>query len=125
MRAIRRENTAPEQLVRKTLHREGFRYRLHDDSLPGTPDLVLPKYRSVIFVHGCFWHAHTCRHGSVRARKNAAWWCAKLAENRNRDRRKKRQLRALGWQVIEVWECQVKREQWLERVYARLIANRK
>lgn len=110
--------------MRKALHRAGYRYRLHDDSLPGTPDLVLPRYQSVIFVHGCFWHAHNCRHGSVPARKNAAWWRAKLAENRDRDRRKNRLLRALGWQVIEVWECQVKRGRWLDRVIAHLIAWR-
>lgn len=102
--------------MRKALHRAGFRYRLHEKRLPGTPDLVLPRYRSVIFVHGCFWHSHACKHGRVRAKHNADWWREKLAANKARDAKKKRELRALGWQVIEVWECQTQRHGWLDRV---------
>ena len=123
MRSIRRQNTVPELVVRSALHRSGFRFRLHDKRLPGTPDLVLRKHKAVIFVNGCFWHGHNCRHGRARPKHNAAWWLTKLAENKQRDRRKRRQLRALGWRVIDVWECQVRRETWTERVMKLLSAS--
>lgn len=120
MRAVRRKDTAPEMAVRRELHRAGFRYRLHDAKLPGTPDLVLPKFRTVIMVYGCFWHAHRCRHGSAKSQVNSRWWAQKLSANRARDRRKRSELRALGWNVVEVWECQIDRETWLNRVIAEL-----
>ena len=93
--------------MRKALHRLGFRFRLHAAKLPGRPDIVLPKYRAVVFVHGCFWHGHDCRHGSYAAKRNAAWWAEKIAANRARDARKQHALKEAGWAVFVVWECNV------------------
>jgi len=104
MGRIRRENTLPEVAVRKALFALGFRYRLNDTSLPGKPDLVFPRYRAVIFVHGCFWHLHSC-HLFKWPRGNAAFWREKLTRNRQRDRRVERALLDLGWRVMSIWEC--------------------
>ena len=106
MRRVRRENTAPELAVRQWLHREGLRFRVNVRGLPGTPDIVLRKHAAVVFVHGCFWHGHRCRHGRVAAKTNAAFWADKIEANRQRDRRKTRALEALGWRVERIWECQ-------------------
>jgi len=100
-------DTTPEIMFRKQLHALGFRYRLHDRSLPGTPDVVLPRHGTVIFIHGCFWHQHAnCRIAS-RPQSNAAFWRAKFERNVSRDRREIRRLRRMGWRVFVVWECQV------------------
>lgn len=107
MRRVRRKDTAAELTVRRYLHRRGLRYALHRRDLPGSPDIVLPRRCSVVFVHGCFWHGHDCAHGKVEAKHNAEFWCAKIDENRSRDERKARQLRAAGWWVETVWECEV------------------
>lgn len=104
MRAIRGENTRPEMAVRKALHAAGFRYRLHSRLLPGKPDLVLPKYRAVIFVHGCFWHRHDCSAFKMPAER-ADFWQRKLQANVDRDRRVRGQLMQQGWRVALVWEC--------------------
>jgi DNA mismatch endonuclease (patch repair protein) len=80
---------------------------LHVRDLPGTPDIVLPRYRTIVFVHGCFWHGHDCRHGSVQARTNVEFWRRKIEDNRARDLRKTRALADLGWRVETIWECQV------------------
>ncbi|NLX60449.1 MAG: DNA mismatch endonuclease Vsr [Phycisphaerae bacterium] len=108
MAAIRSRNTRPELLVRSVVHRLGYRFRLHHRDLPGTPDLVLPRYRAAIFVHGCFWHAHSCRSGSRCPRTNTAYWTAKRHRNRARDRRACLALRKDGWRVLTVWECETK-----------------
>jgi DNA mismatch endonuclease (patch repair protein) len=108
MRSIRGRDTGPERAVRSIVHSLGFRFRLHRKDLPGTPDLVLPRHRTVILVHGCFWHAHRCRAGRVEPRSNAAFWRAKRLANRTRDARVRAALRARGWTVIEIWECQLK-----------------
>lgn len=108
MSCIRSRNTKPEIFVRCVIHRMGFRFRLNDKSLPGKPDVVLTRHRKVIFVHGCFWHMHRCRYGQVVPRTNAAFWQAKRTGNRDRDRRTVRKLRALGWKVLIVWECQLR-----------------
>jgi DNA mismatch endonuclease (patch repair protein) len=105
MRAIRSHSSRPELLVRSLLHRLGFRYRLHRHDLPGRPDIVLAKYRAVIFVHGCFWHCHTCIDGHV-PKSRPEYWPKKLAGNVQRDKRNIRQLRVMGWRVHTVWECQ-------------------
>ena len=104
MSGIRGKNTKPELLVRSHLHRKGLRFRLHAN-LPGKPDLVFPKYRTAVFVHGCFWHRHQkCRYAyTPKSRK--AFWQSKFAENVRRDRRTARALRGSGWKVITVWEC--------------------
>lgn len=106
MKRVGRKDTAPELAVRRYLHAQGLRFRLHARDLPGTPDLVLPRRRTVIFVHGCFWHGHSCAHGRVRARSNAAYWEAKIRDNQSRDMRKTEVLRGLGWFVETIWECE-------------------
>lgn len=109
MKRVGRKDTAPELIVRSFLHRCGLRFRLHVRGLPGTPDIVLPRHRTVVFVHGCFWHGHHCTHGSVRAKTNVEYWDQKIAGNQARDRHKAAALKALGWKVERIWECQCKK----------------
>jgi DNA mismatch endonuclease (patch repair protein) len=120
MRSVRRQDTAPELALRRYLHAKGFRYRLHARDEPGTPDLLLPRRATAVFVHGCFWHGHDCRHGAVASKTNAAYWATKIAANRERDARKRRELETRGWHVEIVWECQVKDRALLERLARRL-----
>src|ERR1700741_3906123 len=102
MSRIRSGNTKPEILVRKFLHSKGFRFRLHDKKLPGKPDIVLPKYKTVIFVHGCFWHGHkNCKYFVV-PKTRTEWWSAKINRNRYNDKNKKTVLKKLGWKIIQV-----------------------
>lgn len=115
MKSVRREDTLPEVTVRRFLHACGLRYALHRADLPGRPDIVLPARASVVFVHGCFWHGHHCRHGAIRSKTREQFWADKISSNRERDRRKARQLQRLGWRVETIWECQVKS---LERLRA-------
>ena len=110
MSAIKSKNTAPELVVRKLLHRLGFRFRLHDRTLPGTPDIVLPKYRTVIMVHGCFWHMHGCALTKIPETRRE-FWITKLERNRARDLDQEALLRSSGWTVVTVWECALKTEQ--------------
>ncbi len=107
MRRVRQKDTALEVLVRKELHRRGLRYRLGGCGLPGRPDIVFPRHRAVVFVHGCFWHAHDCRLGR-RPTSNAAFWEQKALANKARDVRKGAELRALGWRVFVVWQCELR-----------------
>ena len=107
MRAIRSVNTRPEILIRKLLHAAGYRFRLHRADLPGKPDLVLPKYHTVIFIHGCFWHRHDCKYFKW-PKTRAEFWQLKISANQQRDLRNSEQLNQLGWQVIVIWECTVK-----------------
>lgn len=105
MAGIRAKHTRPEMVIRGLLHAAGFRYRLHRRDLPGVPDLLLPKYRVVIFVHGCFWHCHTgCRHFKLPT-TNRDFWANKLSGNRARDQAHIAALHAAGWRVLVVWEC--------------------
>lgn len=106
MAAIRGKNTKPEMHVRFYLHSLGYRYRLHRNDLPGKPDIVLPKYRILIFVHGCFWHSHNCRWGSVVPATRSKFWAQKRHETIKRDVRNIRDLRKEGWRVLVIWECQ-------------------
>ena len=106
MAGIKGKNTAPEIRVRSYLHRHGFRFRLHGRQLPGKPDVVLPKYRTVIFVHGCFWHRHRGCPFAYSPRGNAGFWKAKLDGNAERDQRQRKELRKSGWKVRTVWECE-------------------
>jgi len=106
MSRIRSKNTKPEILLRKTLHGMGLRYRLHDRKLPGAPDLVLPKYRAVIFVHGCFWHRHGCKLTTTPSTQED-FWQAKFRANIERDRKNVRELETRGWRVLIVWECEL------------------
>lgn len=105
MSRIRGRDTRPEKAVRSLLHRMGFRFRLHRRDLPGSPDIVLPRLRTVIFVHGCFWHRHPGCRFAYTPRTRKAFWNAKFAANRARDRRHARDLGSLGWRVVTVWEC--------------------
>ena len=109
MAAIHSASTKPELLLRKSLWLLGFRYRVNDRRLPGKPDIVLPKYHTVIFVHGCFWHGHKdCKNYTV-SKTNTDFWTAKIARNRQRDQDTWRQLEAKGWAVVIVWECELKK----------------
>jgi len=102
------KNTKPEMLVRSLVHRMGYRYALHRKDLPGKPDLVLVKHRKVIFVHGCFWHMHRCRYGSIVPKTNKKFWKTKRQGNVERDKRNLRKLRKEGWKVLVIWECQIR-----------------
>ena len=108
MSRIRGKDTKPEIGLRKALFALGLRYRLHSGSLPGRPDIVLPKYRTVVFVHGCFWHGHNCRLFKW-PRQNRAFWQEKIARNRERDKSVRRQLRTAGWRIVTVWECAIRK----------------
>jgi len=108
MSQITGKDTKPEMLVRKFLHSNGFRYRLHVKDLPGKPDLVFPKYNSVVFVHGCFWHAHeNCKYFKI-PKTRTEWWKEKLYGNKERDERNIQELEEEGWNVIVVWGCELK-----------------
>lgn len=126
MAAIHSASTKPELALRKALWRHGFRYRVNDKRLPGKPDIVLPKYRTVIFVHGCFWHGHKdCPNYSV-PKSNTDFWKAKIERNQQRDQEVWRQLEAKGWYVLIVWECELKKlrfEGTIERVASTIRKN--
>lgn len=107
MSSVGQKNTGPEVLLRSALHKLGLRYRLHDRKLPGSPDIVFPKYRAVVFVHGCYWHAHGCYRSTVPKTRND-FWKEKFDANRRRDDRKIAALRDEGWRVLTVWECALK-----------------
>jgi DNA mismatch endonuclease (patch repair protein) len=107
MGRIGSKNTAPELIVRRLLHSLGYRFRLHRKDLPGTPDIVLPGRRKAIFVHGCFWHAHSCRIGRP-PKSRPEFWEPKLARNRARDEENSRDLEEAGWDVLTVWQCETK-----------------
>ena len=109
MSCIKGKNTKPEEMVRKALFANGFRYRKNDRRLPGTPDIVLPKYRAVIFVNGCFWHGHSGCKYYVVPKSNTEFWLNKINSNIDRDAIKATQLKELGWRVITVWECELKK----------------
>lgn len=108
MSRIRARDTQPEIIVRRLLHAAGYRFRLHRRDLPGKPDLVFAGRRKVVLVHGCFWHRHNCQFGRVKPRTNAAFWEAKRNRNVERDRLVGEELRAGGWQIYIVWECEIK-----------------
>lgn len=106
MRAVQQRNTGPELRVRQALHALGFRFRLHRRDLPGRPDIVLPKYKTVVFVHGCYWHRHAeCRKATI-PKSNLEYWHRKFNDNMRRDRRNERALEGMGWRCLVVWQCQ-------------------
>lgn len=120
MSRIRSRDTKPEIWVRKALHAEGFRFRLHRGDLPGRPDIVLPKYNAVVFVHGCFWHAHHCQKQRIPATRSE-FWNSKFEANVQRDTRNTKALRNAGWRVYKVWECEISTTAKRERTMATLI----
>jgi DNA mismatch endonuclease, patch repair protein len=108
MSMIRGKNTKPEIMVRKFLHSEGFRFRLHKKDLPGKPDIVLPKYKTVIFIHGCFWHGHkNCKYFVV-PKTRTKWWTNKINSNKQTDKKNNIKLGKTGWKIITLWECQLR-----------------
>lgn len=111
MSRIKGKNTKPEELVRKYLFSQGFRYRKNDKRLPGTPDIVLPKYKTVVFVNGCFWHEHEGCKYFVWPQNNADFWKAKINANIQRDKKKAEELQNRGWRVIVVWECGIRQKE--------------
>ena len=115
MAAIRCKDTGPERRVRSILHALGYRFRLCRKDLPGKPDIVLAKYRTVIFVHGCFWHCHDCRWGRVVVKTRAKFWVEKRRATAERDARNVRALRAGGWRVLVIWECESRHPGRVER----------
>jgi DNA mismatch endonuclease (patch repair protein) len=123
MRSIRKTDTRPELRVRRLLHGLGFRFRLHHRNLPGTPDIVLPKYHAVIFVHGCFWHQHAdCKKGDA-PRARPEYWLPKLARNVERDRIARATLAAAGYRVLVLWECKIADQKSLRRTLLRFLAG--
>lgn len=125
MSRIRSENTKPEQLVRSALHRLGYRFRKSTGRrLPGRPDVVLPKHRIAVFVHGCFWHRHARCKCAYTPKSRCDFWQAKFDGNVARDREVKRELRKLGWRVVTVWECETRAPQGLEALLRRRLGDR-
>jgi len=115
MAQVKGKDTTPERQVRSILHSLGFRFRLHRRDLPGTPDIVLPKWKTIIFVHGCFWHRHPgCKKASIPT-SNAAFWTAKFRRNKLRDKANVKRLTNLGWRVIIIWECELRQPGLVKR----------
>lgn len=108
MQAVKAKDTAPEMMVRRLAHRLGYRYRLHRRDLPGTPDLVFPARRKVILVNGCFWHGHDCARGARRPKQNANYWREKISRNEERDAKARESLQLMGWNILVIWECELK-----------------
>jgi DNA mismatch endonuclease (patch repair protein) len=122
MSRIRSGDTTPEIAVRSILHRLGYRFRLHDRSLPGRPDIVLKRHRVVVFVHGCFWHRHYGCRFAYTPKSNVSFWTTKFAENVARDKLAIRQLRQDGWKVLVIWECRLRQPSRLQRDIERFFA---
>ena len=121
MSRIKGKNTKPEMLVRRFLFAHGYRYTLHDKKLPGKPDIVLPRYRTVIFVHGCFWHGHkNCKYFTI-PKTRTAWWKNKIEHNNANDKKNIKLLKKDKWKVIEIWECKLKNNK-TEKTLTKLIS---
>ena len=126
MSRIRSKDTKPEILVRSYLFSKGLRFRKNDKRYPGSPDIVLPKYKTMVFVHGCFWHLHEgCKYARI-PKSNVQYWEKKLYRNRERDEHNQKELEEMGWTVIIVWECELKkdkREQTLDNLYSQITSK--
>ena len=125
MSAIKGKDTKPEMIVRRYLFSKGLRYRLHVKKLPGNPDLVLPKYKTVVFINGCFWHGHEgCKYYRL-PKSNVEFWESKITNNKNRDILNEIKLKELGWRVVRIWECEIRRvqdrDQSLEKLYNQIV----
>lgn len=125
MSRIKSKNTKPEWIVRRFLHAAGFRYRLHERNLPGKPDIVLPKYKTAVFVQGCFWHGHLACKFSTIPKTRTEWWRSKIDRNVLNDKKNKSALIGIGWTVIEIWECNLKKNKRVETLEALLDELRK
>lgn len=120
MSKIRSKNTQPELTLRKALFAKGYRFRVNDNKLPGKPDIVLSKYKTVIFVHGCFWHGHEYCKDSSTPKTNTEFWCKKIEDNRKRDEKNMIELLSLDWNVIIVWECEIQKKSNLESLLKKI-----
>ena len=120
MSRIKSKDTAPEMRVRSALHRAGYRFRLHVKYLPGKPDIVLPKYKTVIFVHGCFWHRHKGCSNATMPSTNQEFWKEKFKRNVERDKCEQAELKKLGWKTIVVWECKINQPRFLATLTAKI-----
>ena len=120
MSGIRSKNTRPELVLRKALHRAGFRYTLHAKTVPGKPDMAFPALNAAVFVHGCFWHGHECTRGSQPS-SNVEFWQRKIGKNCDRDRRVRAEWNKDGWRVLTVWECEMKDLEHLQRRLSRFL----
>jgi DNA mismatch endonuclease (patch repair protein) len=123
MARVKASDTHPEKAVRSILHRLGFRFRVHRRDLPGKPDIVLSKYKTIVFVHGCFWHGHKGCKRSARPATNVLFWNTKLSANESRDRRIKRQLRKQGWKVVVIWGCETTRNDRIQRKLLKCLSS--
>lgn len=123
MRRIKSKNTKPELIVRKIIWSMGYRYRLHRKDLPGKPDIVLTRLRKVIFVHGCFWHGHTCKEGSRNPKSNLEYWLPKRQRNIEKDRQSIEMLKIAGWDIFIVWECELKNLDVLKKQLIEFLEN--
>jgi DNA mismatch endonuclease (patch repair protein) len=122
MSRIRSKDTKPELLVRKFLHKNGFRYRLHVKDMPGKPDIVLPKYKTVIFIHGCFWHGHQGCKYYVVPKTRTEWWLNKIQGNSANDTKAEALLLASGWKIIKLWECELKKAT-IDNTFSKLLPS--
>jgi DNA mismatch endonuclease (patch repair protein) len=123
MQAVKGRDTKPEMTVRRLVHSMGYRYRLHKRTLPGVPDLVFPSKKKLIFIHGCFWHGHDCPRGSRRPKENADYWVNKITRNQERDTKTQETLQVMGWNVLIIWECQIKDRASLTDTLARFLSS--
>lgn len=125
MSRVKGHDTEPERIVRKLVHRMGYRFRLHGKSLLGKPDIVLPRYKKVIFVHGCFWHGHKGCHRAARPVSNAEFWNRKIDGNIKRDAKVQRELKSLNWKSLIVWQCQTRDLQTLQKRLEQFLTTEK
>ena len=123
MASVKSRDTIPERLVRSLVHRLGYRFSLRRSDLPGSPDLAFPARAKAIFVHGCFWHGHSCKRGARVPKNNRTYWVAKVARNRTRDGRVVRALKNLGWKSLTVWECELRRPERLTAKLSRFLGG--
>lgn len=123
MRAVKNRNTKPEIIVRRLLHAMGYRFRLHRKDLPGSPDIVLPRHKKVVFVHGCLWHGHSGCKRSARPTSNTEFWDTKIDRNIARDKKAMQELTGLGWKVFTVWECETRDKNQLEEKFNRFLES--
>lgn len=123
MSKVGSKETEPEILVRRYLHSKGFRFRKNDKRYPGAPDIVLPKYNTIVFVNGCFWHGHNNCHLARRPSTHERYWHKKLDENIERDKKNTKELRKRGWNVITIWQCQINTITKRERIFPKIFSN--
>lgn len=125
MSRIKNRDTKPELIVRSLLHRKGYRFRLHRKDLPGKPDIVLPRFKKIIFVHGCFWHRHKgCRY-SYKPKSRINFWQEKFSQNVKRDQEVHDALLKLGWEVHVIWECETKKSEVLDKIVEKIFSQKK